>query len=85
MPPLAETAGGANTMDVRQVADLAVDSSNGESGSSKVRVEASRAVPFPRARTGTLRYPPRVAARARKHFGIPERPYPPVPRVFLVD
>ena len=86
MPPLAETAGGANAMDVRQVADLAVDSSNGESGSSKVRFEASRAVPFPRARTGTVRYPPpRVAARARKHFGIPERPYPPVPRVFLVD
>lgn len=63
MPPLAETAGGANAMDVRQVADLAVDSSNGESGSSMVRVEASRSVPFPRARTGTVRYPPPPAWR----------------------
>ena len=85
MPPLAETAGGANAMDVRQVADLAMDSSNDDSGSSKVRVEASRSVPFPRERTGTVRLPaPRVAAR-RESTGIPERRHPPVLRVFLVD
>lgn len=87
MPPLAETAGGANAMDVRQVADLAVDSSNDNSGSSKVRVEASRSIPFPRERTGTVRLPapPPRGGEARKHFGIPERRHPPVLRVFLVD
>lgn len=79
MPPLAETAGGANAMDVRQVADLAVDSSNDNSGSSKVRVEASRSIPFPRERTGTVRLPapPRVAARRESILESPSAVIPP--------
>ena len=81
MPPLAETAGGANAMDVRQVADLAVDSSNDDSGSSKVRVEASRSVPFPRERTGTVRLPapPPAWRRGAKAFWNPRAPSSPRP------